>query len=218
MTIRNQLAFESGSILDDDVRPGSCAERRARLTEPHVAPLEGWARTVESTREEAVPSFDPDSGGRSARVLFLREEPWCKAAEGPRFVSIDTNDPAAHNTRKAYAAAGLDRATTLHWNVVPWWVRNPAKTGTGGRTLAVQARRARADLREFLEMFEALQVVVLLGRAAEQAWRTADGRASEVLSCPHPSPLAWHQTDRTSGLRNGQLTVETFREVAERLR
>jgi len=217
LTIRNRLALESGSILDDDVRPGSIAERRARLTEPHVAPLEGWARAVESTREEAVPSFDPDSGGRSARVLFLRDEPWCKAAEGPRFVSIDTNDPVAHHTGKAYATAGLDRRTTLHWNVVPWWVRNPAKAA-GGRTLVAQARRARADLRELLQMLEALEVVVLLGRAAEQAWRAADGQAPAVLSCPHPSPLAWHQIHRASGLRNGQLTVDTFREVADRLR
>jgi uracil-DNA glycosylase len=191
--------------------------RRNRLGEPHIAPLELWARALESNKQEAVPSFDPESGGVAARALFLREEPWCKASEGPRFVSIDTNDLAAHNTWKAYALSGLDRWSTLHWNVVPWWVRNPAKMGGGSRTLTAQAKLAGRELQVLLHLLDRLELVVLLGRAAHVAWDAAGVRWPEVLACPHPSPLAWHQTDRTSGVKNGDLIIATFRDVAERL-
>jgi hypothetical protein len=215
MPVRNRLAAEAGTLLDDEIAPGSIESRRSQLDSEHVVELEGWARELADLTGESIPSFDPRSGGAHARVLVLREEPRCLAGEGSGFVSIDNNDLAAQHTSLAYAASGLDYANAVHWNVVPWWIRNPAMTTTTGlRTVLAQTRRVRGEMRRMLELLPEVKVVLLLGKEAERAWRTIEARGLVVLTAPHPSPLAWHQTS-VSGVRNSALTLKAFSRAAE---
>lgn len=214
MRVHNRIAAEAETLLDDEVLPGSIAARNERLAEPHIRDLEAWARDVAVRTGESIPSFDPRSGGVTARVLVLREEPRCLADEGSGFVSVDNNDLAAQNTSQAYAASGLDPADALHWNVVPWWIRNPATASEGTRSVLAQARRARADVLTLLDLLDRVQVVLLLGGQAERAWDAIDVDRHVVVTAPHPSPLAWHQRSR-SGVRNSELTTGAFTRAAE---
>ena len=216
MTIFNKLAAERGTLLDETENPGSCLSRRSLLTQPHIAGLEAWANGVAAKRSESIPSFDPSSGGVNARALFLLQDPSRAASEGSRFVSIDNNDQTAHNCSKAYLETGLDYASVLHWNVVPWWVHNPTKARPG-RTLASEARRAHSDLLDLLNQLPDLEVVVLLGKQAQAAWRQSGVDLVRVLRCPHTGSLAWNRRDLASGRMNRDLTVGTFAEVADLL-
>jgi hypothetical protein len=214
--VRNRIAAEAGTLLDDQLVPGSIAERRSRLDEPHIR--ERWARELASRTGESIPSFDPRSGGVGASVLVLREEPRCLAGEGSGFVSIDNNDLAAQHTSIAYTSSGLDYADAVHWNIVPWWLRNPkAPPSTGLRTLMAQTRRARSDLLELLDLLPAVRVVLLLGKQTQRAWRVVGAEGFEVLTAPHPSPLAWNQAS-VSGVRNGALTINAFSRAAALVR
>ena len=216
MTIsRNKIAQQNGTILDEQVRPGSIRERTSRLNEPHIRELQDWGREVAQTYAESIPSFDPSSAGENARALFLLQDPSRIAVQGG-FISIDNNDQTAHNCSKAYVAAGLDRNETLHWNVIPWWVHDPRKK-TRGRTLSSEARRARGPLIDLLNKLEKLEVVVLLGRQAQGAWDRANIDGVHVLRCPHPSQQAWNNIDRDSGRLGRELTTETFQQVALKL-
>jgi hypothetical protein len=218
MPVRNRLAAEAGTLLDDEVIPGSIAARRAHLEDDHLRELEHWARDLAERTGESIPSFDPRSGGNRARVLVLREEPRCLADEGSGFVSIDNNDLAAQHTLIAHVTSGLDYADTVHWNIVPWWVHNPAMSPVGGpRTLQDQARRARGELMYLFELIPDVEVVLLLGKEAQRAWGVAGGSAREVISAPHPSPLAWHQVS-VSGVRNSALTINAFAHAAALIR
>ncbi|MEV7396681.1 hypothetical protein [Aeromicrobium sp. NPDC092404] len=214
MILRNKIAAQAGLLLDDEVAPGSIAERRDRLTEPHVRDLEDWVQDLTSRTGEAIPSFDPRSGGVRSSVLVLREEPRCLAGEKSGFVSIDNNDLAAQHTSIAHGSGGLDYGQTVHWNVVPWWVQNPETTPVGGRrTLLAQARRARQDLLDVLDLLPGIRVVVLLGKQTERAWSVVDPGGYDVVTAPHPSPLAWHQMS-VSGVRNSALTINAFSRAA----
>ncbi len=67
--VRNHLAFAEGLLLDEVVVPGSVPRRRARLTEPHVAPLDAWAQHVARRERRQVPSFDPRTGRPNRELL-----------------------------------------------------------------------------------------------------------------------------------------------------
>lgn len=214
MVVRNRFAAEAHTLLDEDSSPGSIAMRRSQLDEPHVRDLESWARDLADSTGESIPSFDPRSGGRQARVLVLREEPRCLAGEGSGFVSIDNNELAAQHTSLAHASGGLDYGETVHWNIVPWWVHNPHAPTGEPRTLMAQTRIARPHLFDLLDVLTDVRVVLLLGKQAQRAWQVIGAEGYEVLSAPHPSPLAWHQSS-VSGVRNSALTINAFSRAAE---
>ncbi|MGJ9412562.1 uracil-DNA glycosylase [Aeromicrobium sp. CF4.19] len=218
MAVRNPLAERSGTLLNETACPGSLVDRRRLLQEPHVVALEAWAARLRATTNESVPSFDPLSGGTMARLLVLREEPRCLATQGSGFASIDNDDAAAHHTTMAMNRAAIPRTDTLHWNVVPWWIRNPQGDQVcGPRTVVSQARRARPHLAELLTLLPHVQAVLLLGREASRAWAAAGSADLPVLTGPHPSPLAWNTRDRTTGRRNSDLTLEAFAHAADLL-
>ena len=171
-------------LLDD---PVEAARRRALLTEPHIAPIDGWARRLADHRP--VPHPDPLDGGVAARLLILLETP----SAGPtplRFVSRDNATPTARNLRRFLDGAGLSRRDTVLWNVVPWIVHAP-----GERNRPVRAAELRAGLEtvpELLALLPRLRVVVLAGRKADAARPSvATARPTlPVLAMPHPSPTS----------------------------
>lgn len=216
MTIWNRPAYEAGLLLDDRYCPGVLAARHGHLDDPHVAPLNALARRAAVTHREAVPAFDPASGGVHARLLLLLQDPSRRAAEGSRIISQHNNDPTARNLLVACEQAGLAYERTVLWNVVPWWVADPA---AGRRTIPGEARRARPYVHELVGLLPCLETVVLLGRHAATAWDAAglppqDVDRVRILRAPHPSPQAWNNRDARTGRPHRDLVVEALARAA----
>jgi uracil-DNA glycosylase len=170
--------------------------KRARLREPHVAPLTAYVEGLRRARgSDDVPWFDPDEAGVGARILLLLEAPGPRAAlaKGSGFVSPDNDDQTAQNMWTFLRAAGIDRRReVVTWNIVPWYV------GDGTRIRAVTARdldEARPALRALLALLPALRVVVLLGGAAQRGWdRVGVETGLPTVRAKHPSPLVVNTT------------------------
>ena len=174
-----------------------------------MAELNAWARRVAESTGKKVPLFDPRSGGTNARLLLLLQDPSEVAQHGSGFISRDNNDPTANNTAALMDQVGLDYGQVVAWNVVPWWVKDPALAVDDKlRTLTAEAKLAAPYVGELLVMLESVVRVVLIGKEALKAWdRTAQSariRALEVHRCPHTSPLAYNQP------ANREQTRETF--------
>jgi hypothetical protein len=153
-----------------------------------VAPLSALAdriATAEGLPLGAVPYPDPDFGGIHARALFLLDNPGPRAklgTGGSGLLSIDNDDPSAARTHAAYRQFGIDRGMCLHWNVCPFPTAID-QSSTAERTRAVPYTK------ELLGLLPHLELVILLGRAAEDGWRRTAVRHNDitVLTAPHPS-------------------------------
>jgi len=79
--------------------PDVVADKRRRIHDRHVAPLNRLVEEMNAGREHLAPWFDPDGGGISARVLFLLENPGRRATAtgGSGFISADNKDDTAAN-------------------------------------------------------------------------------------------------------------------------
>jgi uracil-DNA glycosylase len=194
------------------------ATKRARLDEPHVAPLNGLAGQVERTVRRPAPRVDPDSGGTGARVLLLLETPSVTATYGSGIVSLDNDDATAANLWRALDEAGLDRGETVLWNAVPWF------TGTlerGAAPTAGELRLGQTWLLPFLTLLPRLEVVVALGRSAQSAAAhlgtptpALRGRQFRVLLAPHPSQRVYNRP----GFEGRERVHAAVAEAAEALR
>lgn len=152
---------------------------------------------MERTTRRPAPRVDPDSGGTAARVLLLLETPSATATYASGIVSLDNDDATAANLWRAVDASGLDRADTLVWNAVPWFVGTPER---GAAPSAGELGLGRTWLTPFLVLLPRLQVVVALGRSAESAARhlgtptpALRGRSFVVLLAPHPSQRVYNR-------------------------
>ena len=146
--------------------------RRELLSSPHMKPLSGYlvavrdaAVQIAAGTEQHVPSFDPCDGGIQARVLFLLEAPGPRA-KSSGFVSSNNPDPTAKNLWNLIHNAGIARADTLIWNIVPWYV------GENGHILPVNNKdiqQALPYLKDLLALLPRLVLIVLVGRKAQSA-------------------------------------------------
>lgn len=216
--IWNKHAYNAGTLLSQHHLPHVLQQRQATRYEGVVGPLNKWVDEVRVATRESVPYFDPRAATQGADVLVLLQDPSGEAQLGSGFISRDNNDPTAHNTTLAAEAGGLPYSRSLHWNVVPWWVANPAFPQ---RTLAAEARRAASLLAELMELLESRpKVVLLLGKQAQAAWSQLLLTASPelksllVITAPHPSPLAYNKTDAVTGQPNKELLNEAFSRAA----
>ncbi|WP_086668140.1 uracil-DNA glycosylase [Lentzea kentuckyensis] len=168
--------------------PSIIAAKHARLHEQHVAPLVDLADRIAAAEElppGTVPYPDPEFGGIRARALFLLDSPGPRAkleTGGSGLLSIDNDDPSAARAHAAYRTFRIDRDQCLHWNVCPF------PTAKDQSSPSERTRAARYT-RELLDLLSALEVVTLLGRAAEDGWRRTGICRSDlvVLHGPHPS-------------------------------
>ena len=174
------------SLADPAVRKA----RQAALSGPHIAPLAAFVRRLRQAagHAEGVPDFDPMDGGVRAECLFLLEAPGGRAV-GSGFVSRNNPDETAKNFFLLNQEAGLSRARTITWNVVPWYV------GSGEKIRAVTDADIDASasyLKELLGLLPALRAVVLVGRKAQRARPVFKRLAPHcaLFECPHPSPLS----------------------------
>lgn len=216
--IWNKHAYNAGTLLSRHHLPHVLRRRQEIRYEGTVGPLNKWVDKIRLSTNESVPYFDPRSSTEGADVLVLLQDPSGEAQLGSGFISRDNNDPTAHNSTLAAEAGGLPYSKSLHWNVVPWWVANPAFPP---RTLAAEARRAAPLLAELMDSLESRpRVVLLLGKQAQTAWSQLLIRASPelkrlpVIAAPHPSPLAYNKIDAATGRPNKELLREAFSEAA----
>lgn len=208
--VKNKVAWDLGTLLDEDLVPASVTDRHAQAQMEHVRDLNAWAAQTARIAKRKVPIFDPRSGGLGAHVLLLQQDPSRVAAYGSRVISRDNNDLTAHNTAALCDAVGLNYPDVLHWNVVPWWVQDPDIYVNGKpRTLIAEANMALPYLREFLDLVKgSVTKVVLVGRQAERVWSQLQSdplvASFESRACPHTSPLAYNNTE------NRQKTKRVF--------
>lgn len=164
--------------------PNVLAQRRAMLDLPHVTLLTAYAAGLRAAGPDArtpswqVPDFDPLDGGTAARVLFVLEKPGPGIVPGG-FVSRDNGTPTAQAIHAFMHQAGLPRAETVLWNLVPWWNGTTAITA-GERAAGIEA------LRTLLPLLPQLDTAVLVGRTAGAAAPLLGG--VRMLRSAHPSP------------------------------
>ncbi|MFF0990881.1 uracil-DNA glycosylase [Kocuria nitroreducens] len=188
----------------------SVAHKRARVDEPHVAPLNALVR---DWREggRSVPWVDPDGGGAAARALVLMEAPGpaTVAAGDLGFSSEDNPDPTARVFKALREESGLARGEYLRWNVVPWALRDA--DGRHRPPRVEDLAEAERALRDLVGALPELRVVVTFGAPAltgVMRLLTVEEppRLLPVLGVPHPS------------LRNGHRRAETRQRILVALR
>ncbi len=211
-------------------------KRLALVDEPPVRRLNAWVRDeirpsplLPEGAGRTVPWFDPEGGGEDAQLLFLMQDP-SEVAAGTGFVSTDNDDPSARNATLACESADLPGRLRVHWNVFPHWVNVVRQRQHVDPTRPPQSYSQATDaavhfLGELLgHLLPRLQVIVLLGRHAQNGWdlyRRGGGQLppgiGPPLRCPSTSPQAWNNLDKATGIRNSELTIQTLRTARERL-
>jgi hypothetical protein len=174
------------------------ADKLARIREPHVAPLNELADVIADQRglpRSHIPYIDPDCGGIDARALVLLDNPStnAEAGTGSGLLSLDNNDRTARNLRQAYHHHGVSWADIVPWNVVPFPV-----AGKNGGSTAAERRDGARWIKTFVDRCPKVEVVLLLGRSAEDGWRRAGLRAELTIvpgPVPHPSPRGLTSAD-----------------------
>ncbi|MEG9525248.1 MAG: uracil-DNA glycosylase [Hyphomicrobiales bacterium] len=167
--------------------PDALAARRALIGAPHIAPIRALADRIAAERGAPVPVPDPLDGGVGARMLLLLETPG-PAVLRTGFVTRDSANGTAANVFRFLAEAGIARADTLIWNVVPWLIHEAGALNRAPRRAEVAA--ATPYLAPLLDLLPRLAVAVLAGRfAGEAAPAVAAIRPGlPVIRVPHPSP------------------------------
>jgi hypothetical protein len=159
--------------------------RREMLNVPHVAPLTQFVDRLRLRDDAEYPYFDPLDGGTRASLLFLFEKPGPMTAgdynpKGSGFISRDNDDPTAEATFWFMQEAGIPRAKTVIWNVVPGW--NGTRRITSG-----ELHNGVRDFERLLPLLPRLRAVVLVGTKAAKARPLI--KSLRVFASDHPSPL-----------------------------
>ena len=153
--------------------------------QPSAGPLADFVASLRAARPDcAVPDFDPEDGGATARILFLLEKPGPRmagAGSGAGLVSRDNASGTSRAIARFMDEAGIPRRDSVLWNVVPWW------NGTA-RIRAEEHRAGLAALAELLPLLPCLRAAVTVGRRAEAARPLLEARGLLVGHSAHPSP------------------------------
>ncbi|MTE17026.1 uracil-DNA glycosylase family protein [Nocardia aurantiaca] len=221
--MKNHMAYERGELLSRRVTPRNVEARLAGRYDGPIGELNRWVDEVRATTGESIPYFDPCAASREAKVLMLLQDPSSAADGESGFISLHNNDQTAHNIYKLCEETSLSYAEYVPWNVVPWWVANPAK---GRRNFKTEASRARPYLEAVVDLLPGdLAAVIVMGKSQTwPAWHAAVGgshrrfRGAEVLFTAHPGPLSINQTDKDTGHRNRETIAEAFTHAASLIR
>jgi uracil-DNA glycosylase len=165
------------ALRDADER----ARRQALLGDDHVAPLVAYGTQLAERTGKAVPL----DGGVNARLLILLETPGPRVL-GTGFVSRDNPSGTAANMFRFLTNAGIARADTVIWNIVPWLIQTPGERNRNPSRGDVA--EGLAHLPDFLDLLPRLELAILAGRKAESAVGLLEAREIPCLTMPHPSP------------------------------
>jgi hypothetical protein len=175
------------AIYGGNADPDVLAAKHLRIREAHVAPLNELADSIADVRglpRSYIPYIDPDCGGVHARALVMLDNPStnAEAGTGSGLLSLDNNDRTARNLRQAYQRHNVAWKDVVPWNAVPFPV-----AGKNGGSTAAERQQGAPWIREFVSRCPNLEIVLLLGRAAEDGWRRA-GVAINLTLVPGPVP------------------------------
>lgn len=166
--------------------PVYVAAKRARIREPHVAPLNELVDQIAADRglpRNVMSYVDPEFGGIHARAMVMLDNASTKAGASG-LLSLDNDDATACNLRMAYQRHKIDAGDVVAWNAVPF----PAARPNGGSSARERNERA-PYIGEFIARCTNLTIIVLLGRAANDGWARAciNDHEFQVIRAPHPS-------------------------------
>lgn len=183
--------------------------RLEMLSSTHMKTLTGYVADLRAGLGEQyhIPDFDPGDGGIHARVLFLLEAPGPRA-KASGFVSSNNPDPTAKNLWNLIHNAGIARADTLIWNIVPWYV------GTGTHILPVNSadiRQALPYLKDLLALLLRLEMIVLVGKKTQHA--EPQIRQLTPLSTMHTYHMSAQVFNRWPEKK--KQTEEAFQDIAQ---
>ena len=166
--------------------PAEIDQRRTLGDGPHMRPLRPLLGAIRA-RHGDTPDPDPLDGGSAARLLLLLETP------GPRsrrtgFVSRDNPAETSANLFRFLRDAGIARADTFIWNVVPWIIHDPGARNRAPTRAEIAAGLAWVE--PLVAVLPRLAVVVLAGRVAAMAEPAIAALRPDLptLRMPHPSP------------------------------
>ena len=153
--------------------------QREGLYAPHVAPVN---RLVDRLRDAEgrgwAPHVAPVHGGVHARLLWILRDPGPATVDPNRqeagFLCAENADPTAARLCELLDLAAVDTADTLPWNACPWFINRAPSRG--------ELRAGTEPLNELLGLVRELEVVLLLGNHAADAW--------ELLAAAHPAAAA----------------------------
>lgn len=220
--VKNRIAFDRGELLSKIVTPQNVANRIAERHNGTNGVLNHWVDRLREGEGESVPYFDPRAAANGVKVLMVLQDPSGAADGESGFISLYNNDQTAHNVYKLSLATGLDYGDFFAWNVIPWWVKNPAKSG-GKRKFTAEARRARPFLIEMLETLpEPPAVILVLGKSITwPAWESAMEQGTpnvlkrtKTLFSAHPSNQSIRQVDKDTGVENWTDLLAKFKFAA----
>lgn len=200
-------------ISSDDTYALKSEDERQRRLEmlslPHLRPLVEYLKRVKSDCGHDIPYFDPCDGGVNATVLFLLEAPGRRAV-GSTFISRNNPDQTASNMNELLMKAGIPRAITLLWNIVPWYI------GDGKRIREARKSDIGQAMPYFLELIHLLpklREIVLVGKNAQSARAAIQKHTSvPLVDAPHPSPKNFNSRPHKK-----TEAIQIFSELATRL-
>jgi hypothetical protein len=150
-------------MADDDFR----AEQLKDLYAPHVKPLNKLVDELRVDWQRWMPHIAPLHAGVQARLMFLGSDPGpAPMATGRPYeglLSVEDDDASSARIGALLRAAGIDYSETTPWNAYPWY--------TDHEPTGDQLKAGLEPLRRVLNLLDELEVLLLLGPAAERCWR-----------------------------------------------
>lgn len=132
----------------------------------HLEPLNDLVDRLRTKRSGQVPHIHPEHGGVHAPVLSVLSDPG-KATQRTRVLWTQNPDPTSRRQRELMAEVGLLPRDLCPWNAYPWQLdpdSDPPAPDVG--MLAAGA----VVLSDVIGLMENLQVLLLQGRSAQDAW------------------------------------------------
>jgi hypothetical protein len=145
------------------------AYRQEQLKDLYAAHVKPINKLVDELRVDAgrwMPHVAPMHGGTRARLLLLASDPGPGPdVERPQddLLGVEDDDARAARLGALLKTAAIEVADTLVWCAFPWYTRHPPTTA--------DITEGVEPLRRLVCLLERLEVVVLLGPAAERSWR-----------------------------------------------
>lgn len=102
--------------------------------------------------------------------------PATQAGTGSGFLCVENDDPTAERQAELFKDYGIEVSDVLPWNAYPWYINrapNAAELDAGAEVLC-----------ELIPMLTALQVVLLQGAHAADAWKRACKRQPALARIP----------------------------------
>ncbi len=140
---------------------------------------------------EDIPYVAPSYGGTKAKVLLLLQDPGPKTnltQNGSGFISTQNDDPTAEVLGTLLDKAQIALDDVIAWNACVHYIGSDQK-----KPSAKQLQHNLKPLAQLIELLPKLQVVILMGRVAEDSWSRFSGTYPHLASkicifeCPHPS-------------------------------